>query len=184
MWNTRKPEATSISNRNDLSGAAVPACQLGAPKETALRAQSTVGQGLILTGQITGSMGLESLIIEGTVEGNIHLPASSVVVGRGGQVKAGITARDIVVMGKIFGNVKALDRIEIRADAAVVGDACAPRICIKDGACFRGNLDIRNSAPEAAASKMTDRSLLELPSPILKRPNAKNNFRQRLVRSA
>jgi len=110
--------------------------------------QATIGKGLVIKGEITGT---ESLFIDGKVEGSINLPGNRVTVGQHGQVAASmavcITAREIVVMGKIHGNVSATDRVEIRAEGALTGDVSAARISIEDGAFFKGGIDIRKSEP-------------------------------------
>jgi cytoskeletal protein CcmA (bactofilin family) len=66
-----------------------------------------------------------------------------VTVGRNGQVAASITAREIVVLGKVRGNVTATDRVDIRAEGSLSGDVSAARISIEDGAFFKGGIDIR-----------------------------------------
>jgi cytoskeletal protein CcmA (bactofilin family) len=106
--------------------------------------QATIGKGLLVKGEITGS---ESLFIDGKVEGSINLPGNRVTVGRNGQVAASINAREIVILGKIRGNVSASDRVEIRAEGSLTGDVTAARISIEDGAFFKGGIDIRK--PEA-----------------------------------
>ncbi len=106
--------------------------------------QATIGKGLTIKGEINGS---ESLYIDGKVEGSINLPGNRVTVGRNGQVAASITAREIVVLGKVRGNVTATDRVDIRAEGSLNGDVTAARISIEDGAFFKGGIDIRK--PEA-----------------------------------
>ena len=102
--------------------------------------QANIGKGLVLTGEITGS---ESLFIDGKVEGRINLPGNRVTVGRNGKVNASIVAREIVVLGKVRGNVSASDRVDIRAEGALTGDVACARISIEDGAFFKGGIDIR-----------------------------------------
>ena len=102
--------------------------------------QATIGKGLFIKGEINGS---ESLFIDGKVEGSINLPGNRVTVGRNGQVAASITAREIVVLGKVRGNVTASDRVDIRAEGSLSGDVTAARISIEDGAFFKGGIDIR-----------------------------------------
>jgi len=111
--------------------------------------QATIGKGLVVHGEITGS---ESLFIDGKVEGSISLPGSRVTVGRNGQVEATISAREIVVLGKIRGNVSATDRVDIRAEGALTGDVTAARVSIEDGAFFKGGIDIRKIEPKAVHS--------------------------------
>jgi cytoskeletal protein CcmA (bactofilin family) len=106
--------------------------------------QATIGKGLLIKGDISGS---ESLFVDGKVEGSINLPGNRVTVGRNGQVTANINAREIVVLGKVRGNVSATDRVDIRVEGSLSGDVSAARISIEDGAYFKGGIDIRK--PEA-----------------------------------
>src|SRR5579883_2895586 len=73
-----------------------------AAAQSASADQATIGKSLIIKGEVTGS---ESLYIDGKVEGSINLPGNRVTVGRNGQVTANISAREIVVLGKVKGNV-------------------------------------------------------------------------------
>ena len=117
--------------------------------------QATIGKGLLVKGEITGS---ESLYIDGKVEGSINLPGNRVTVGRNGQVAASITAREIVVLGKIRGNVSASDRVDIRAEGSLSGDVAAARISIEDGAFFKGGIDIRKPEGKAAGAPEAPKS--------------------------
>jgi cytoskeletal protein CcmA (bactofilin family) len=110
--------------------------------------QATIGKGLSIKGEINGS---ESLYIDGKVEGSVNLPGNRVTVGRNGQVAASITAREIVVLGKVRGNVTATDRVDIRAEGSLSGDVAAARISIEDGAFFKGGIDIRKPEGKQAA---------------------------------
>ncbi len=112
--------------------------------------QATIGKGLFIKGEITGS---ESLYIDGKVEGAINLPGNRVTIGRNGQVGANITAREVVVLGKVRGNVSATDRVDIRAEGSLNGDVAAARISIEDGAFFKGGIDIRK--PDAKPVQAT-----------------------------
>lgn len=104
--------------------------------------QATIGKGLLVKGEITGS---ESLFIDGKVEGSVVLPGNRVTVGRNGQVAASITAREIVILGKVRGNIVASDRVDIRAEGALTGDVTAARISIEDGAYFKGGIELRKA---------------------------------------
>jgi cytoskeletal protein CcmA (bactofilin family) len=102
--------------------------------------QATIGKSLFVKGEVSGS---ESLYIDGKVEGTINLPGNRVTVGRNGQVAANIMAREVVVLGKVRGNVNASDRVDIRSEGSLTGDVAAARISIEDGAYFKGGIDIR-----------------------------------------
>src|SRR5437868_13183922 len=102
--------------------------------------QATIGKSLVIKGEVTGS---ESLYIDGKIEGSIQLPGNRVTVGRNGQVSANINAREVVVLGKVRGNLNASDRVDIRNEGSLTGDVVAQRISIEDGAFFKGGIDIR-----------------------------------------
>jgi len=68
-------------------------------------------------------------------------------------VHATITAREVVVLGTIQGNVEAVDKIEIRKDAKLVGDIRTARIIIEDGAYFKGSIDIVKADALKSASR-------------------------------
>src|ERR1700688_3388386 len=102
--------------------------------------QATIGKSLVIKGEATGS---ESLYIDGRVQGSISLAGNRVTIGRNGVVAANINAREIVVLGKVRGNITASDRVDIRSDGSLTGDVVAARISIEDGAYFKGGIDIR-----------------------------------------
>jgi cytoskeletal protein CcmA (bactofilin family) len=112
------------------------------PVTTTTADQATIGKSLVIKGEVTGS---ESLYIDGRVEGSINLSGNRVTVGRNGVVSANINAREIVVLGKVRGNLTASDRVDIRSDGSLTGDVVAARISIEDGAFFKGGIDIRKA---------------------------------------
>jgi cytoskeletal protein CcmA (bactofilin family) len=132
---------------------------VAAPRNAVLnnQEQATIGKSLVIKGEVTGS---ESLYIDGRVEGAINLPGNRVTVGRNGQVQANVNAREIVVLGKVKGNVTASDRVDIRNEGSLTGDVVCQRISIEDGAYFKGGIDIRKptgkeSAPNGVAKAET-----------------------------
>ncbi|MDR3792698.1 MAG: polymer-forming cytoskeletal protein [Terracidiphilus sp.] len=151
MWKPSQPSSISHAPTQEPVRPAPPA----APAFESARSaavippgdQATIGKGLYIKGEISGT---ESLYIDGKVEGSINLPGNRVTIGRNGQVAASINAREIVVLGKIRGNVSASDRVDIRAEGSLAGDVAAARISIEDGAYFKGGIDIRK--PEGKPS--------------------------------
>jgi cytoskeletal protein CcmA (bactofilin family) len=166
MWKPTQSGPSSFNNTPEPARPATPATpayepprQAAAPTSTG--EQAAIGKGLYIKGEITGS---ESLFIDGKVEGSINLPGNRLTVGRNGQVTASITAREIVVLGKVKGNVSATDRVDIRAEGALTGDVAAARISIEDGAFFKGGIDIRK--PEAAKNGQAATPAAESHKPV------------------
>jgi cytoskeletal protein CcmA (bactofilin family) len=127
--------------------------------------QAVISKGIFVKGDISGT---ESLLIDGKIEGNINLPGNRVTVGRNGQVIASIAAREIVVLGKVRGNVFASDRVEVRAEGSLVGDVLAARISIEDGAFFKGGIELRKAEARQGASENTPTTMPEPLKPVLK----------------
>ena len=153
MWKPNQPAGSPTTPNPEPTRAAVPTTPAYEPTTSASRAtptassavaapseQATIGKSLIIKGELTGS---ESLYIDGKVEGSITLDGNRVTIGRNGQVHANISAREVVVLGKVKGNIHATDRVDIRADGSLTGDVVAQRISIEDGAFFKGGIDIR-----------------------------------------
>lgn len=119
--------------------------------ETA-RGSASIGKSVTIKGQIFSR---EDLIVDGEIEGAIELNDHRLTVGPNGRVRAGIKAREIVVLGSIEGDVEALDKIDIRKDAKLVGDIKTARIVIEDGAYFKGSIDIvKVDAPKPAQPRV------------------------------
>jgi cytoskeletal protein CcmA (bactofilin family) len=102
--------------------------------------QATIGKSLAIKGEVSGS---ESLYIDGRVEGSINLPGHCVTVGYNGIVSANITAREIVILGRVQGMMAASDRLHISSEGALTGDVVTQRVSLEDGAYFKGGIDIR-----------------------------------------
>ena len=103
--------------------------------------QATIGRTLVIKGEITGS---EALYIDGRIEGKINMPESRVTIGRNGKVDAGIQAKEVVVMGKVNGNIECSDRVDIRSEGSVSGDISTVRISVEDGAALKGGIQVRS----------------------------------------
>ena len=62
---------------------------------------------------------------------------------------ANISAREVVVLGEVRGNIDASDRVDIRSEGSLTGDVTAGRITIGEGAYFKGGIDIRKADAKA-----------------------------------
>jgi cytoskeletal protein CcmA (bactofilin family) len=105
-----------------------------------------IGKSVVIKGELSGS---EDLYVDGEVEGSIDLKEHSLTIGPHGRVRANVSAREIVVHGKVEGNLNGSDRVELKRSAVQVGDIATQRIVIEDGAYFKGAIDIRkNDKPQ------------------------------------
>jgi cytoskeletal protein CcmA (bactofilin family) len=93
-------------------------------------------------------------------------------IGPNGDVNADVFAKDIVIEGKVTGNVKAGDRIDIRKTGSLSGDLSAARIVIEDGAVFRGSVDIVKPEPAPAPKAVVSTPPAAKPPVAEKSPEA------------
>jgi len=114
---------------------------------------ASLGKSVIIKGEVSGS---EELYIDGQVDGSINLEGNRLTIGPNGRVKANITARSVTIAGKLEGNVRAGDRVDLRQTAVVLGDIATQRIAIEDGAYFKGGVDIQREAPKPQAETKTE----------------------------
>ena len=111
------------------------------------RNSATIGKAVKINGQIHSK---EDLYVDGDVEGTVEAPDHKLTIGPNGTVHATVKAREVVALGSIQGNVEAIDKIEIRKDAKLIGDIKTARIIIEDGAYFKGSIDIVKPEPAKA----------------------------------
>ena len=101
-------------------------------------ANTVIGTNITIEGEIRGE---ESLTIQGTVKGKIAV-AQGLIIEAGANVEADIEAQSVSIAGRLMGNVVARDRLEVRPEGRMIGDAKAARFVIADGASFKGNVDM------------------------------------------
>src|SRR5579863_5995 len=107
---------------------------------TSLMEQATIGRSVVIKGEVSGA---ESLYVDGRIEGTVNFADSRVTVGRSGAVVANISAKEVVIMGTVTGNIHCTDRLDIRSEGSLTGDVVTPRICVEDGAVLKGAVEVR-----------------------------------------
>jgi cytoskeletal protein CcmA (bactofilin family) len=111
-----------------------------------------IGKSVIICGEVKGS---EDLIVDGRVEGTVNLSESRLTIGPSADVAADLSAKDVLVLGHVQGNVVASGRVELRAGCVMEGDIRALRLAVEDNAVFRGKVDLTQGAiksPDGAQS--------------------------------
>jgi cytoskeletal protein CcmA (bactofilin family) len=98
-------------------------------------------------GQIKGS---GEVRIEGFFKGKLDCP-TTVFVAQGGEVEAELRASIVTVAGIVRGNAFATDKIELTPSADMHGDITAPRILIREGATFEGQVFMKDPSKRGPA---------------------------------
>ena len=106
---------------------------------------TVIGQSILISGKLTGD---EDLTVQGRVEGELTL-SRTLIVEPTGVVKANVTAKGVIVQGKLDGSISASDRVELRQSAVVTGDLATQRISIEEGAFLKGKVDVQKEPSKA-----------------------------------
>jgi len=152
MW-TKQQTATEAPVAPPVQTAASPVVPFSAPSAPRLgspsaRSSARLGASLEIKGQITGA---EDLQIDGKVDGPISLNGHELTVGSTARLNSEIHAGEVVVYGKVVGNLHARGRVDIKKDGSITGDISSARISIEDGAHFKGRIEIDPAKSQAAA---------------------------------
>jgi len=133
-----EPERPAVPASSPSASSEPPAAPRPAPTSTA--DQATIGKSLVIKGEVSGS---ESLYIDGRIEGIVNFADNRVTIARNGSVAANISAREVVILGEVQGNIQCTDRLDIRSEGSLTGDVVTQRISVEDGAVMKGSVQVR-----------------------------------------
>ncbi len=129
------PENTEVSKLTDNS-------KSGFKKVNEFRKESKVAN-LTEDANIKGSIKFgQSMRIDGNFEGELTSDSGELVVGKAGNVRATIKVRSAIVEGRVDGNIKASDRVELKQNAHLIGDLQAKTLVVEKGVVFVGKCNV------------------------------------------
>jgi cytoskeletal protein CcmA (bactofilin family) len=148
-----RPRFLEVETMAFFSKDPAPPAPANVRRDTPVPATGTtfVGANITLEGTISGS---EPVIVEGTIRGNVKL-SNDLRVGTKGRVEATVHARNLIIEGRVEGDVSADERVELVAGSSVDGNIKAPKIVVAEGAKFRGNVDMGSARPREDAEAKT-----------------------------
>jgi cytoskeletal protein CcmA (bactofilin family) len=129
MWKRDESSAATASHHNP------PPAPIG--RDAADKLVMNLGKSVMIKGELSGS---EDLTLFGRMEGSVKLPEYTLTIGPDADIRAEISAKTVVIMGGVTGNVVAGEKVEIRATGSVTGDIASPRFAIQDGGSMRGKV--------------------------------------------
>lgn len=109
---------------------------------------SLMGKTLLIKGEVFSE---DDVMIDGRIEGKINVK-NRVTIGKNATVRADVEARQVVIKGKLTGDVRAFAQVEIVADGVLHGNIVSPKVIIADGAVFEGNIDMKSGEEKPAKS--------------------------------
>ena len=108
---------------------------------------TVIGKSVIIRGELTGS---EDLFMDGQIEGTITLTDSRLTIGPNAVVHADISVQDVIIFGRVDGNIKATGSIDLRQTAVVMGDVLAGRLAIEESAVIKGRVELNPTGAPAS----------------------------------
>jgi cytoskeletal protein CcmA (bactofilin family) len=114
-----------------------------------------IGKTIVICGEVKGK---EDLIVDGRVEGTVSLAENQLTIGPDANVAADLSAKNVLVQGRVQGNVVASGRVELRAGCNLEGDIRALRLAVEDNAVFRGKVDLTQSVSKGPEGVNVQRS--------------------------
>lgn len=114
-----------------------------------------IGKTIVICGEVKG---MEDLIVDGRVEGTVSLAENRLTIGPNADVAADLSAKDVLVLGRVKGNIVASGRVELRTGCNLDGDIRALRLAIEDNAIFRGKVDLTQSVAKGHGDTGRQRS--------------------------
>ncbi|MGA2339061.1 MAG: polymer-forming cytoskeletal protein [Terracidiphilus sp.] len=106
-----------------------------------------IGKTIVICGEVKGS---EDLILDGRVEGTVNLAENRLTIGANANIAANLSAKDVLVLGRVQGNIVASGRVELRSGCNLQGDIRALRLAIEDNAVFHGKVDLTQGVSRPA----------------------------------
>lgn len=100
----------------------------------ATHSATIIGAGTTLKGDIQSQ---QDLRIDGTVIGNVK-SISKIIIGQGGVVEGDLESSQCDVNGKVNGNIRCKELLQLRGDSVVSGNLYAGKLQIEPSATFNG----------------------------------------------
>jgi len=116
-----------------------------------------IGKSVKIVGELSGS---DDLVMEGEITGTIRLPGGRLVIGRDGRVRGNVVAKEVVVLGRLEGDIRATGRAELRSSSVVLGNVFAASLMMEEDAVCRGQIDptrAQEPLPEKAGAGVAAR---------------------------
>jgi cytoskeletal protein CcmA (bactofilin family) len=111
-----------------------------------------IGEETSFEGNLTSK---QNLCVYGNVRGTIECQGR-VMIGESGNVEADILANDVLISGKVVGNVMARGKLEMTPTGVIQGDVKTSRLIMEDGSKLDGHCEMLLDGKPAVTARVTD----------------------------
>jgi cytoskeletal protein CcmA (bactofilin family) len=133
MWNQQESRKNEEAQQALTKGSAA----RGHPDEQR-RKIAWVGKSVAFKGELLSA---EDMVLDGQVDGAINVRDHSLTIGPDADIRADIVAKNVIIRGRVKGQIIASEKIHIHETASIEGDVSSPTIVIADGARLEGRLE-------------------------------------------
>jgi cytoskeletal protein CcmA (bactofilin family) len=141
LVNGKDSTMLKMGNREENASFEGATTRAGASKET------LIGENITIEGTVHAK---EDIIMEGRIKGTIEAKSHRITIGPKGHVEADVDAEDVVISGKMTGNIVAHNKVQITRDADFTGSIMAKRIAIEDGAYIKATIELEKQEQQTA----------------------------------
>jgi len=99
---------------------------------------TVIGRSATFRGDLSST---DDLQIDGSFEGTIRQSSGRLTIGAEARVYASIVAPEVVIFGRVEGDIRATGRVDLRSTAVVLGDIFAGRLSMEENSSLRGQVD-------------------------------------------
>jgi len=128
-----------------------------------------LGRSLLVKGTVSGQ---EDVFVDGRLEGSIQLLNSCVTIGPAARVEADIDATEIVVHGRVCGQLRGITRVEVGPSGVVEGTITSQRLQVHEGAVINGRVELNRKPVEPARTSAPDAAVAKPPGSLVATPAA------------
>lgn len=101
-----------------------------------------IGEGSTFEGKIRSQA---SIRLEGEITGDLECEGD-VIVGEKGVARSNVAARNIILAGKVYGNIFAKGKLTIKSTGYLAGNLSVSELAIESGGFFKGNSQMEDRA--------------------------------------
>lgn len=114
--------------------------------------ESIISNGVEVKGELNSK---GSIRIDGYMDGKINVQGD-VILGEKGHIKGEIKSENMILAGRVEGNVNTKGKLEITATGLLLGDVSCSILTIEEGGILDGNSKMAKSSEKNDSGKVAD----------------------------